>query len=253
VATRYRFALTSAHIKKALNELADRHAHVAMSLKQVGYPSERRQPHGFEPLARIVVGQQVSTKAAQSIAERLRLTLGGTISAEAVLSTETDTLRSAGLSGQKASYIQTLAEAVVTNTLDLEALPRRNDDDALKQLTALRGFGVWSAQMYLMFSLGRTDIWPSGDLAVRVGFGDLMGFDERLSIKDTDNLAAPFAPYRSALALLCWRYYGQAKQSQIKKHSPKTGLPATGPAKKGPAKKAPLNKAPAKSDKATKK
>lgn len=122
---------------------------------------------------------------------------------------------------------------------------------------------MWSAQMYLMFSLGRTDIWPSGDLAVRVGFGDLMGFDERLSIKDTDNLAAPFAPYRSALALLCWRYYGQAKQSQIKKHSPKTGLPATGlpatgPAKKGPAKKAPLNKAPvkkvpAKSDKATKK
>ena len=263
MAPRYRFALTSAHIKKALNELADRHAHVAMSLKQVGYPSERRQPHGFEPLARIVVGQQVSTKAAQSIAERLRLTLGGTISAEAVLSTETDTLRSAGLSGQKASYIQTLAEAVATNALDLEALPRLNDDDALKQLTALRGFGVWSAQMYLMFSLGRTDIWPSGDLAVRVGFGDLMGFEERLSIKDTDNLAAPFAPYRSALALLCWRYYGQAKQSQIKKHSPKTGLPATGlpatgPAKKGPAKKAPLNKAPvkkvpAKSDKATKK
>ncbi|MEL0313818.1 MAG: DNA-3-methyladenine glycosylase 2 family protein [Halieaceae bacterium] len=263
MATRYRFALTSAHIKKALTELADRHKRVAMSLEHVGYPSERRQPHGFEPLARIVVGQQVSTKAAESIAEKLRLTLGGTISAEAVLSTETDTLRSAGLSGQKASYIQTLAEAVVTNTLDLEALPRLNDDDALKQLTALRGFGMWSAQMYLMFSLGRTDIWPSGDLAVRVGFGDLMGFDERLSIKDTDNLAAPFAPYRSALALLCWRYYGQAKQSQIKKHSPKTGLPATGPAKKGPAKKAPVKKAPvkkapfkkvpAKSDEATKK
>jgi DNA-3-methyladenine glycosylase II len=263
VATRHRFALTSAHIKKALNELADRHERVAMSLEQVGYPSERRQPHGFEPLARIVVGQQVSTKAAESIAEKLRLTLGGTITAEAVLSSETDTLRSAGLSGQKASYIQTLAEAVATNTLDLKALPRLNDDEALKQLTALRGFGVWSAQMYLMFSLGRTDIWPSGDLAVRVGFGCLMGFDERLSIKDTDNLATPFTPYRSALALLCWRYYGQAKQSQIKKHSkkkdsPKTGLPATAPAKKGPVKKAPVKKAPfkkvpAKSDEATKK
>ena len=263
MATRHRFALTSSHIKKALNELADRHERVAMSLEQVGYPSERRQPHGFEPLARIIVGQQVSTKAAESIAEKLRLTVGGTISAEAVLSTETDTLRSAGLSGQKASYIQTLAEAVAMNTLDLEALPGLNDEDALEQLTSLRGFGVWSAQMYLMFSLGRTDIWPSGDLAVRVGFGDLMGFDERLSIKDTDNLAAPFAPYRSALALLCWRYYGQAKQSQIKKHSPKTGLPATGPAKKGPAKKAPVKKAPVKkaplkkaagkSDKATKK
>ena len=253
MATRLHFALTSAHIKKALNELADRHERVAMSLEQVGYPSERRQPHGFEPLARIVVGQQVSTKAAERIAEKRRLTLGGTISAEAVLLTETDTLRSAGLSGQKASYIQTLAEAVATNALDLEALPRLNDDGALKQLTALRGFGVWSAQMYLMFSLGRTDIWPSGDLAVRVGFGDLMGFDERLSIKDTDNLAAPFAPYRSALALLCWRYYGQAKQSQIKKHSPKTGLPATGPAKKAPVKKAPVKKVQAKSDKTTKK
>ena len=87
MATRHHFALTSAHIKKALNELADRHERVAMSLEQVGYPSERRQPHGFEPLARIVVGQQVSTKAAESIAEKLRLTLGGTISAEAVLLT----------------------------------------------------------------------------------------------------------------------------------------------------------------------
>ena len=246
MATRHRFALTSAHIKKALNELADRHERVAMSLEQVGYPSERRQPHGFEPLARIVVGQQVSTKAAESIAEKLRLTVGGTISAEAVLSTETDTLRSAGLSGQKASYIQTLAEAVATNALDLEALPRLNDEDALEQLTSLRGFGVWSAQMYLMFSLGRTDIWPSGDLAVRVGFGDLMGFDERLSIKDTDNLATPFAPYRSALALLCWRYYGQAKQSQIEKDSKKKGSSKTSSAKKGPAKKAAVNKGPAK-------
>ena len=262
MATRHRFALTSAHIKKALNELADRHERVAMSLEQVGYPSERRQPHGFEPLARIVVGQQVSTKAAESIAEKLRLTLGGTISAEAVLSTETDTLRSAGLSGQKASYIQTLAEAVAMNTLDLEALPGLNDEDALEQLTSLRGFGVWSAQMYLMFSLGRTDIWPSGDLAVRVGFGDLMGFDERLSIKDTDSLASPFSPYRSALALLCWRYYGQAKQSQIKKDSAKKGSSKTGPAlkdtakkspaKKAPVKKGPLKKAPAKSDKAIK-
>jgi DNA-3-methyladenine glycosylase II len=266
VATRHRFALTSTHIKKALNELADRHERIAMSLEQVGYPSERRQPHGFEPLARIVVGQQVSTKAAESIAEKLRLTVGGTISAEAVLSTDTDTLRSAGLSGQKASYIQTLAEAVATNTLDLEALPRLNDDEALKQLTALRGFGVWSAQMYLMFSLGRTDIWPSGDLAVRVGFGGLMGFDERLSIKDTGNLATPFAPYRSALALLCWRYYGQAKQSQIKKDSKKKDSSKTGPAKKAsvkkvpakpakkaPAKQAPVKKAAAKSDKAIKK
>ena len=257
MATRHRFALTSSHIKKALNELADRHERVAMSLEQVGYPSERRQPHGFEPLARIVVGQQVSTKAAESIAEKLRLTLGGTISAETVLSTETDTLRSAGLSGQKASYIQTLAEAVATNTLDLEALPGLNDEEALEQLTSLRGFGVWSAQMYLMFSLGRTDIWPSGDLAVRVGFGDLMGFNERLSIKDTDNLASPIYPYRSALALLCWRYYGQVKQSQIKnvqvKKSPAIkGSVNKGPAKKAPVKKAPVKKAAAKSDKAVK-
>jgi len=251
VAPRHRFALTSAHIKKALNELADRHERIAMSLEQVGYPSERRQPHGFEPLARIVVGQQVSTKAAESIAEKLRLTLGGAISAEAVLSTETDTLRSAGLSGQKASYIQTLAEAVATNKLDLDALPRLNNEDALEQLTSLRGFGVWSAQMYLMFSLGRTDIWPSGDLAVRVGFGDLMGFDERLSIKDTDNLATPFSPYRSALALLCWRYYGQARHRQTTDGSGKKSPAKKGPAKKDPTKKvstkkAPVKKAPAK-------
>jgi hypothetical protein len=114
-----------------------------------------------------------------------------------------------------------------------------------------------------MFSLGRTDIWPSGDLAVRVGFGDLMGFDERLSIKDTDNLAIPFAPYRSALALLCWRYYGQARHRQTTDGSGKKSPAKKGPAnkdptkkvstkkvstKKAPAKKAPVKKAPAKSN-----
>jgi DNA-3-methyladenine glycosylase II len=93
-------------------------------------------------------------------------------------------------------------------------MPKMSDEEVLQRITAIRGFGAWSAQMYLMFSLGRTDIWPSGDLAVRVGFGRLLGLDERPTPKETEVFATPFAPYRSALALLCWHYYATVPHDQ---------------------------------------
>jgi len=77
-------------------------------------------------------------------------------------------------------------------------------------ITAVRGFGRWSAHMYMMFSLGRPDIWPSGDLAVRVGFGRMMGWKERPDEKKVIDEGDAFSPYRSALALLCWQFYSEA-------------------------------------------
>ena len=84
------------------------------------------------------------------------------------------------------------------------------DDEVEAAITAVRGFGRWSAHMYMMFSLGRPDIWPSGDLAVRVGFGRMMGWKERPDEKKVIDEGDAFSPYRSALALLCWQFYSEA-------------------------------------------
>ena len=208
------YRLTDAHIAKALKAAADLDERVAIALEVIGLPAARKRTHGFESLAKIVVGQQVSTRAAEAITLPLVESLNGQLEPEMLLSRDDETLRAAGLSRQKVSYLRSLATAVVEGELPLEKMPKMSDEEVLQRITAIRGFGTWSAQMYLMFSLGRTDVWPSGDLAVRVGFGRLLGLTERPTPKQTDQLASPFTPYRSALALLCWHYYSSVPHEQ---------------------------------------
>jgi DNA-3-methyladenine glycosylase II len=204
-----RFRLTDAAIHKALDALAQDHPEVARAIAQVGYPPSRRREHSFESLARIVMGQQLSVKAAATIAQRVDETVGGALGPEMLLATAPDQLRAAGLSRQKISYLQSLAEAVISGDLPVETLPELADDEVEAAITAVRGFGRWSAHMYMMFSLGRPDIWPSGDLAVRVGFGRIMGWRDRPDEKQVIDEGGAFSPYRSALALLCWQFYSE--------------------------------------------
>lgn len=204
------FKLTQRHIQRGLKELAEREPHVARALERVGYPEPRRRPHGFDALSRIIVGQQVSVQAARAIANRLEACLGGEICADAVLATDNQSLRAAGLSGQKVRYLRALSEAVRSGALPVHALPEMPDEAVVEHITAITGFGEWSAHMYLMFSLGRTDVWPVGDLAVRAGFGRIMAMSERPTPKQTRDAAEHLAPYRSALALLCWKFYSEA-------------------------------------------
>ena len=200
------YQLDTAGIKQSLDALADRHERIARALAQVGYPEERRRDHSFETLARIVVGQQVSVAAATSINKKLVDALEGQLTATAVLDASEALLRSAGLSRQKVNYIQSLATAEATGALVLESLPELSDEDAVAVITNIKGFGEWSAHMYLMFSLGRPDIWPVGDLAVREGFKRIQGLDERPSAGKLKPMGEEFRPYRSALAMLCWRF-----------------------------------------------
>lgn len=202
-----RFVLTTRHIRSSLDRLADEHQPISDAIALVGYPDERRQPQGFETFARIIIGQQVSTSAARAIATKVEAAIGGTFSAEAIDNTDDQSLRGAGLSPQKLGYMRSLCRAVVGGDLDVDDLPSMADSEVVRAITAIKGFGEWSAHMYLMFSLGRPDIWPTGDLAVRAGFGRLMGMDERPTPKQTLLAAEPFKPYRSALSLLCWKYY----------------------------------------------
>ena len=200
------YHLDTGSIRAALDDLAERHERIARALAQVGYPEERRRDHSFETLARIVVGQQVSVAAATSINKKLVSALDGQLTARAVLDASDELLRSAGLSRQKVNYIQSLATAEATGTLVLEGLPELADDDAVAVITSIKGFGEWSAHMYLMFSLGRPDIWPVGDLAVREGFKRIQGLEERPSAGKLKPMGEEFRPYRSSLAMLCWRF-----------------------------------------------
>ena len=206
---RQRFTLTDAHIRKALDALAVDHGAVRQAIAQVGYPPSRRREHSFESLARIVIGQQLSVKAAATIAQRVDEAVRGGLKPETLLATSPDTLRAAGLSRQKIGYLQSLAEAVRSGALPIVTLPELTDDEVEAAITAVRGFGRWSAHMYMMFSLGRPDIWPSGDLAVRVGFGRIMGWRDRPDEKQVIDEGGAFSPYRSALALLCWQFYSE--------------------------------------------
>ncbi len=190
------FRLTDAAIRKALDALAQDHAAVARAIAQVGYPPSRRREH--------------SVKAAATIARRVDETVGGVLLPQSVLATPPDKLRAAGLSRQKIGYLQSLAEAVISGDLPVETLPELADEEVEAAITAVRGFGRWSAHMYMMFSLGRPDIWPSGDLAVRVGFGRIMGWKDRPDEKKVIDEGSAFSPYRSALALLCWQFYSEA-------------------------------------------
>lgn len=200
------YQLDTASIKRSLDTLADRHERIAQALAHVGYPEERRREHSFETLARIVVGQQVSVAAATSINKKLVDALEGQLTATTVLDASEELLRSAGLSRQKVNYIQSLATAEATGVLVLESLPELSDEDAVAVITNIKGFGEWSAHMYLMFSLGRPDIWPVGDLAVREGFKRIQGLEERPSAGKLKPMGDDFRPYRSALAMLCWRF-----------------------------------------------
>ena len=202
--------LSNQKIAHSLDALAAEHDVIAQALALVGYPEARHRPDGFGSLARIVIGQQVSVKAAASIAAKLERVLEGEWSADKVMDCDAETLRSAGLSRQKVSYLRALSESILSGQLDLQSLHLLSDDAAVAAITAVKGFGVWSAHMYLMFSLDRVDIWPVGDLAVRVGFGQIMGIPERLTDKQVAAAGAIFSPYRSALALLCWKYYSEA-------------------------------------------
>ena len=156
------------------------------------------------------MGQQLSVKAAATIAQRVDDTVGEALQPENLLATAPDQLRAAGLSRQKIGYLQSLAEAVISGDLPIDTLPELTDEEVEAAITAVRGFGRWSAHMYMMFSLGRPDIWPSGDLAVRVGFGRIMGWRDRPDEKKVIDEGSTFSPYRSALALLCWQFYSEA-------------------------------------------
>lgn len=203
-------ALNTKAIKTMLDEIAARDKKIAAAIKHVGYPTERINPGGFAVLLRVIVGQQLSVKAAATIFSRFSDLLGGDITPERVLALDADTMRGAGMSRQKFTYSHSLAEAIISGALDFDSLEALGDEDAITMITNVKGLGRWSAEMYLMFSMGRVDIWPIDDLAVRAGITRILGEEGKPKPKTVDGWGEVWRPYRSAIALLSWHYYSNA-------------------------------------------
>ncbi|WP_417466026.1 DNA-3-methyladenine glycosylase family protein [Kordiimonas sp.] len=204
------FLLDTAGIETRLRDLAAKDAHINAAINLVGIPPERMGEQGFHTFMRVIVGQQLSVKAAATIRDRVEKLAGEGAGPTDYAKLSDEDLRGAGLSRQKISYARSLCETVEAGTLDIAALPHMSNEDAIAAITAVKGLGVWSAHMYLMFSLGRDDIWPVGDLAVRVGVGRIIGLEERPTEKECETIGERWRPYRSVVALLAWHYYSNA-------------------------------------------
>jgi DNA-3-methyladenine glycosylase II len=187
--------------------LADRDPVIARLVADAGPPSFSRptETH-FAALVRSVTHQQLAGAAAQAIHSRLVHALGDEVTPERLLASSTEGLRAAGLSGNKVLSLQDLATRVLDGTVVLEprGLARESDEEVVARLTTVRGIGKWSAEIFLMFQLRRLDVWPTGDLGVRKGFGLAWGIPTPTP-KALDVLGEPYHPYRSIVAWYCWR------------------------------------------------
>ena len=191
----------------AATVLAQRDPVMARLVADAGPPRVRppAETH-LAALVRAIVYQQLAGRAAAAIHGRLIGALGGEVTAQGLLSLPAEALRSAGLSGSKAASLRDLAAKVLDGTvvLDPAGLRAESDDEVAARLSAVRGIGKWTAEMFLMFQLRRLDVWPTGDLGVRKGFG-LAWAIPTPTPKQLEPLGEPYRPYRSVVAWYCWR------------------------------------------------
>lgn len=198
--------LTAEQIRDGLDEVAMREPRIGAALERAGYPEPRIRPTGYMTLLRTIVGQQVSVAAAASMWRKLEAELGEGFAPAELLARDFDTLRACGLSRQKQGYARSLCELVVNGELDFGSLPD-DDEEAIAQLTRIKGIGRWSAEIYLLFAEGRPDIWPAGDLAVQKAVGRILGHDEMPKEKVVREVAEAWRPHRGAVAIFAWHTY----------------------------------------------
>ncbi len=198
--------LSAERLREGIDALAARDSHIAAALGRAGYPEPRLRARGYETLLRTIVGQQVSVGAANSIWNKLEGAIGDIADPRALLARTAEELRAAGLSRQKIGYAQSLAGLSASGDIDFSSLPV-DDEEAIALLSAVKGIGRWSAEIYLLFAEGRPDIWPAGDLAVQIEVGRIKGLEDRPSERTTREIAEHWRPYRGAAAVFMWHHY----------------------------------------------
>ena len=164
-----------------------------------------RTSERFASLARAIVHQQLAGAAAGAIWERVLAVLDGDCSATRILETGREALRTAGLSAAKAAALADLAERDLAGELGLPTLGRLGDEEVVARLVRVLGIGPWTAQMFLLFTLHRLDVWPTGDLGVRKGYALAFGLEDLPSPAALESAGEHFRPFRSVAAWYCWR------------------------------------------------
>lgn len=204
--TPHRIIETEADIAEGAGALQAACPHMRKVIDLTGQPPLRRRANGFAGLARIIVGQQLSVASAGAIWARVESAVKP-LEAEALLRKRDASLRKCGLSAGKIGTLRTIAAAVARDGLDLEALARAEDNIIRERLTALKGVGPWTADIYLMFCLGRADAWAPGDLALRYAVADATGREDIPSFAEMDAVAEAWRPWRGVAARALWAFY----------------------------------------------
>ncbi|MDB1126005.1 DNA-3-methyladenine glycosylase family protein [Vibrio algarum] len=193
-------------VLQGMQQLSHLDRDVKEAFTELGMPEVRVRPSGFETFLFTIISQQLSTKAATTIMGRA-LGLMEETTPDQFMKIPAQSLRDAGLSFRKIEYTQGLAEAVLDGTFNIDGLENFSDEDAIKEIIKLRGLGRWSAEIYLMFSLGRMDVFPADDLGLLVGLQLMKGLDSRPTPKQAREMVKHWTPWRSIGALFLWHYY----------------------------------------------
>ena len=194
-------------LNAAVEEVAGRDRRMGAFIRSAGPMTLRasRDVDVFNALASSILYQQLAGAAARAIHGRFLALFDGKPTAESVLATRPDRLRTVGLSGNKAAAIQDLAAKVIDGTVPTNGWSRLSDDDIVARLTEVRGIGRWTVEMFLIFDLRRLDVWPVDDYGVRKGWSRIYGLDELLKPKALMAEGDRFRPYRTVAAWYCWR------------------------------------------------
>ena len=195
----------------ALDGLARRDQNLAAAIRYAGPLPDRRLPRGFATIAKIIVEQQLSLAAAEAIWKRLLADLGE-VTPELVLSREVSHLKSLGLGARKAEYVQGIATTILSGELHLDGLHQSTDADALAALTAIRGIGPWTAEVYLLFAEARHDIFPAGDVALQTAAGYILDMETRPGTDELRAITEAWRPWRGVAARILWQVYRRLKE-----------------------------------------
>jgi DNA-3-methyladenine glycosylase II len=203
------FAVTEETLPEALAALAALDPDMDRAIAEAGPPPLRYRPPGFATLLRIIVAQQVSLASAQAIADRLAAACDP-MTPERFLRLTDDDLRLTGLSRPKQRYARSLAAEIASGGIDLARIAALDDEAAIAELTRAKGIGRWSAEVYLLFSLGRPDVFPVDDVGLMIGAQKVKRLDARPDRRALAGLAEGWRPYRAVAARMLWHYRRQA-------------------------------------------
>jgi DNA-3-methyladenine glycosylase II len=227
---------SASHLDAALQALLAADARFHPVVQRTGRPQYKpRRKQGFEALMDIVVSQQLSIAAADTIFGRVKEKVAP-FTPENLLATSAETLRACGLSAPKQKHMKSIATAILEGALDLKRIRTLHDDDARAHLTAVKGIGPWTADIYLMSSLGRADIWPVGDVGLQAAITRALKLKKRPNEKQMEKLSKDWKPWRTVAARLFWVHEDGIRKE--KREALKARLAAkTAASKKASAKK----------------